>query len=121
MKRLTVKKLTVNPAICVEVIPQDHTLIVSTDEAVILRCTSCDHIKDMMCFMENLPISYAPSGQRWCRCHDDHDAPDNGGDVQRILVEINEALNSCSDFQGVRDLLVALAFREDTKRRSGQS
>lgn len=112
--------MTVNPAIGVEVIPHDHTLIVSTEEAVIIRCTYCGHIKDMMCFLQTMPISYAPSGLRWCHCHDDHNAPSDGGDIQRVLAEINVGLSQCNDFQGVRELIVGIALRE-AARRSGKA
>ena len=116
-------KLMARPGINVETLPHDHSVIVSTDEVVVIHCTCCGHIKDMMCFLQTMPSGYAPGGQRWCHCHDapngDHNAPDAGGDVQRILAEINTKLNNCHDFQGVRQLIVEIAMREQTKRRSG--
>lgn len=112
-------KLTVNPAICVELLPHDHSLIISTDEAVIIRCTLCGGIKDMMCFLQSLPISYAPNGHRWCHGHDEHNAPNNGGDtyVQKLLAFINTMLGQCKTIDDARTLIVGLATEEQEKRK----
>jgi hypothetical protein len=108
-------KLTVNPKICVELVAADHSLIVSTEDAVIIRCTFCGGIKDLMCFMQSLPINYSPDGMRWCQCQGDRNAPHDGGDRRKLLAYINTMLGKCQTVEDARQLIIEIAMEQPSK------
>lgn len=110
-------RLTINPKIGIELLPHDHTLIVSIEDAIFMKCTHCGGIKDLVCFMQTLPVNYAPYGIIRCACqdHTQENAPNHGGPTpdSKLLVELNQALGSCQTINDVRKLIFSIAARED--------
>lgn len=59
-----------NENLLVQILEQDSTLVVVTDQAAVMKCTRCGKFKDAISFVpQELPAHLAPEGYVKCRCN----------------------------------------------------
>lgn len=58
-----------NENLIVQILEQDSTLVIITDQAAIMKCTRCGKFKDAIVFTQELPANLAPEGYVKCRCN----------------------------------------------------
>jgi hypothetical protein len=113
--------LTINPMILVESLPDDHSLVISTNEAILIKCTRCGQMKDVSLHDDPSPQELAPGGvlrtgsisypfMRQCECRNARNF--DGDDLYSRMRDVYEQALKCRGREAILQMLYQAMVRE---------